>query len=135
MYYDTIPFGKYQDTLLEDIPTSYLQWVLRKEAGSWCEGLHDDVREELLRRGVTPASSEKKPEPPPRSESPRPPPASPRARGVTRDGVGQVIAAGRRALAAKFHPDVNPDPEALERMQEVNTCADWLEDCKNTLRI
>lgn len=42
----------------------------------------------------------------------------------------EVIAAGRKALARKYHPDTGGD---VKRMQALNSCADWLEKCADTL--
>ena len=40
----------------------------------------------------------------------------------------EVINAAYRRLALKYHPDVNPAPEAPERMKEINTAYQVLSD-------
>ena len=47
---------------------------------------------------------------------------------VDPDAEPEVIAAAYRKLAAKYHPDVNPSPEAAERMREINVAYDLLAD-------
>jgi DnaJ-class molecular chaperone len=47
---------------------------------------------------------------------------------VDPDAEPEVIAAAFRRLAAKYHPDVNPDPDADERMRELNAAYDVLRD-------
>ena len=40
----------------------------------------------------------------------------------------EVIQAAYRRLAAKYHPDVNRSPDAVQRMQELNAAYDTLSD-------
>lgn len=40
----------------------------------------------------------------------------------------EVIQAAYRRLAAKYHPDVNPSPEAVERMKLLNVAYEVLSD-------
>lgn len=49
-----MPFGKYRSVSVQDIPASYLGWLLRTCKLS--SGLRAAVREELMRRGADPAS-------------------------------------------------------------------------------
>ncbi len=47
---------------------------------------------------------------------------------VDPDAEPEVIHAAYRRLAAKYHPDVNPEPEAAERMAEINAAYGVLRD-------
>jgi hypothetical protein len=47
---------------------------------------------------------------------------------VDPDAEMAVIEAAYRGLARHYHPDVNPNPEAAERMQEINWAYDILHD-------
>ncbi len=40
----------------------------------------------------------------------------------------EVIKAAYRRLAAKYHPDINPSPEAMERMKLLNAAYEVLSD-------
>lgn len=46
--------------------------------------------------------------------------------GVRQDSDTDTIKAAHRALAARFHPDVNNSPDATRHMQEINTARDVL---------
>jgi molecular chaperone DnaJ len=48
--------------------------------------------------------------------------------GVARDADNDEIKRAYRKLARKYHPDVNPDPEAQERFKEINTAYEVLSD-------
>jgi molecular chaperone DnaJ len=48
--------------------------------------------------------------------------------GVARDASDDEIKRAYRKLARKYHPDVNPDPEAQERFKEINTAYEVLSD-------
>jgi molecular chaperone DnaJ len=48
--------------------------------------------------------------------------------GVARDASDDEIKRAYRKLARKFHPDVNPEPEAQERFKEINTAYEVLSD-------
>jgi molecular chaperone DnaJ len=48
--------------------------------------------------------------------------------GVRRDATKEEIRRAYRRKARELHPDVNPDPSAQERIQEVNTAYDVLSD-------
>src|SRR3954451_18424422 len=48
--------------------------------------------------------------------------------GVTRDASDNEIKRAYRRLARDLHPDVNPDPRAKERFQEVNRAYEALTD-------
>ena len=47
---------------------------------------------------------------------------------VDPDAEPEVIHAAYRRLASKYHPDVNPEPEAAERMAEINAAYGVLKD-------
>jgi hypothetical protein len=47
---------------------------------------------------------------------------------VDRGAESEVIAAAYRSLAKRYHPDMNPGPEASERMKEINWAFDLLSD-------
>lgn len=48
--------------------------------------------------------------------------------GVARDASDDEIKRAYRKLARKYHPDVNPDPEAQDRFKEINTAYEVLSD-------
>lgn len=105
-----MPFGKHKGEPLSEVPDDYLEWCLEK-----MERLSDYCRhafEEEMDRRYPPAP------PPPKSPPPR------RHGPVSRETARAIIAAGRRSLAASFHPDRGG---SHERMVEINHCADFLE--------
>jgi len=135
-----MPFGKHRDKSWEEVPTSYLLWCVNAGAGQDYPGFQDQIRTLLRQRGVSfPEQygfdfNEEKPKQKPEPETPpNPPPVTPHFRGVNRARVTELISAGRRALACRYHPDVNKQPGAVIGMQEVNAAADWLEKCRDTL--
>src|SRR5690606_29319875 len=48
--------------------------------------------------------------------------------GVPRDATDDDIKRAYRRLARKYHPDVNPDPEAAEKFKEINMAYEVLSD-------
>jgi len=49
-----IPFGKYKDSEFEDLPLSYLSWMVDNVASQWAEKAKDELkRRENPRAGVT----------------------------------------------------------------------------------
>jgi hypothetical protein len=47
---------------------------------------------------------------------------------VDPEAAGEVIAAAYKRLARKYHPDVSPDPDSVERMVEINRAWEMLRD-------
>ena len=48
--------------------------------------------------------------------------------GVSKDATNEEIKRAYRRLARKYHPDVNPDPEAAEKFKEINAAYEVLSD-------
>lgn len=92
-----MPFGKYRDQPLDQIPKSYLQWLLA-EATNLSADLRAAIQDVLS--------------PPPV----RYPPPDP-------ETVALIVNAGVRALAKDHHPDVGGD---LAVMTRINSAAQWL---------
>ena len=84
-----MPWGKFRDTPLAEVPLSYLAWCL--EQGYPRPALRAAIAAELAMRLKLP-----RPDPPP-SPGPVPVPLRPAARDIVR--------AGFRSAAAKAHPD------------------------------
>lgn len=108
--------GKHKGEIVDDVPTDYLLWILGNVTDLAPAGRV--LVEGVLRdRGV---SGHHRPPPPP--------PPSPTARGeLPRElhpAMMAIAKAGRRALAAKYHPDVGGD---TEQMKQVNMVCDWIE--------
>lgn len=96
-------FGKYRGTPIQALDDGYLAWLARQ---NWINAdLREAVEAEITNRG------EGTGHPRPRLESAPP------------DVVDELIQAGYRALAKKYHPDVGGD---TERMQQINRAVDAL---------
>ena len=95
-----MPFGKYRGTLIEDIPTDYLEWVV-EVIDSHNPRLLEAIKDELSMRHAS-------------SETSRP---------VETWTVRRIIEVGRRALAKKYHPDYGGNHE---QMVALNNAGDWL---------
>jgi curved DNA-binding protein CbpA len=60
-----------------------------------------------------------------------PPPAAPdhyQTLGLARHAEAAVVKAAYRALASLYHPDRNPAPDAIDRIQRINAANDVLSD-------
>jgi hypothetical protein len=64
----------------------------------------------------------------PPSPAPPPTPDHYHALGLARHAEPVVIKAAYRALASLYHPDRNPAPDAIERIQRINIAHDVLSD-------
>lgn len=80
---------------------------------SWFEDMFNEARSWNQKYGQQERQQGRYDPPPPRRKD-----------GINKEMAKQIIAAGRRALAAKHHPDKGGD---VETMQDVNAAADWLE--------
>jgi len=132
MHYERMPFGKkWRDAEWDVVDTSYLQWILYEDAGANVPGLHDDVREELIRRGVTPYVDPARAYYQQQQQAANQQQAASAAAkvhsGVSAQYARDIVAAGRKAMARLYHPDINKAADALTVMANVNASADWLE--------
>ena len=95
-------FGKYRGCQLEDVPESYLAWMVDAMER---ESLRDLARGELERR-----AAERR--------------YKPKQLSVNFDRITwEMIEAGYRALAKRCHPDLGGD---LRKMQELNAAMEKL---------
>ena len=106
------PFGKYKGYDLQDIDDGYLWWVVDN-----CQKLNARLKhtilDELARRDEMGSRDRR------RGKVPRVP------------VLLNIVAAGRRALSLKHHPDCGG---SVAVMQEINAAADYLETHLQTLR-
>ena len=84
-------FGKYKGRDINDIPLSYLRWLIENV----------DILGPRVRETIKARLGEQ-----PRSTSPPPPPPSP-------SGFDQVIRAWHRLMTKKYHPDRGGHHEAM----------------------
>lgn len=97
-----MPFGLHKGKPLSALPDDYFEWLLS----------NIDLREPLRSAVVTEAARRNgQPHSTPHHRPPIP-------------VLLEIVAAGRRSLAAKYHPDKGGD---LETMKAVNIAADLLE--------
>lgn len=114
-----MPFGKYVDMPLPEVPEWYLRWLSEQE---WLrDPLRADVLEELRSR-----DADEDDEDDDRDED-RTDDTGPRHHDDLADDARQwacaIVDAGYRALARRHHPDVGGD---TARMQQINAAAEWL---------
>lgn len=97
-HYQRMPWGKYRDRRLSDVPGSYLFWVL-EECDSTGAALKHAIRQELARR------------------LPQPPPIR-----VTQPGVdrAKILEWCRRAAIA-CHPDHGGSVKAMKLINELRS--------------
>ena len=89
-------FGKYKDRPVEDVPTSYLEWCLRK-----CECLRP-----WLRRAIEAVLHDRG-----RAE-PEPVPALP--------DLAWVVSQWYREMALRFHPDRGGDVQVMQALNSAH---------------
>lgn len=106
----SIPFGRYRGCPLEDLPDDYLQWLLTIELRT---PLREAVREEAARRGRHADAGRDR----------HTGPAHTRRAVPDVTTVDELVSAGLRALARKYHPDAGG---SHEQMIAVTFAADWL---------
>ncbi len=97
-----MPWGKHRGEDLEDVPESYLLWVL-DHADNASQTLREAIRGIL---GLPPQS-------PQNGDGARAPPG-----WVSPDHVRESIASWYRSLALRFHPDRGGTTEAMQAVNE-----------------
>lgn len=104
-----MPFGKYRGEALEDVPLSYLGWVLES-----CKHVRPTLRraiEHEIRRRLGDEPQARAWYPPSRSACPCP------------QRAAELIRAGLRVLAHQHHPDLGG---STADMAEINRTVEWL---------
>jgi hypothetical protein len=86
-----VPFGRFKGRLLPEVPQDYLSWFLRECKVS--SGLRAAIREELLRRGLSPSAL-------PPAPPPVPPPQCRRCGGRELKLYWQELNGGARTIRA-----------------------------------
>jgi Putative quorum-sensing-regulated virulence factor len=104
----TMPFGKYRGLPIVDLPTAYLTWLA--SCVDLREPLKGTVFAELDHRGVGARLGSR--------QSTVPPLGQPDVRVVD-----ELVTAGLRPLAKKYHPDLGGDGEV---MKQVSVAAEWI---------
>jgi Putative quorum-sensing-regulated virulence factor len=109
----TMPFGKYRGVEVGDLPDDYLLWLRGVELR--CNWLRAAVDAELERRRLEEErhDDERRYSFVDRLNAPRP------------EVADELIGAGLRSLARRYHPDAMGGGDA-RRMVEINGAADWL---------
>jgi hypothetical protein len=111
-----MPFGRYRDWLLEDLPRSYLAWLLTIDLR---EPLRSDVWEEAHRRGVDAQDGRRR-----HTDTDREPHIDGDHRYVPDVAlVEELVGAGLKVLARRHHPDVGGNHDT---MVAITAAADWL---------
>jgi hypothetical protein len=98
MWPERMPFGKHRGWLLSELPDDYLDWLL-----------HLDNLRPPLRRALDAEA---------RQREPAHRPAIPILPCVKPDLAAELIEAGRRAVAARHHPDRGGDGEHLAALND-----------------
>jgi Putative quorum-sensing-regulated virulence factor len=108
-----MPFGKHKGHPIPDLPDAYLTWLVTIE-------LHDPLRrvvlDELQRRALGSW----------RREDRRREPAASRTAAPPIEIVNELVGAGLRSLARKYHPDLAGGD--TRKMQQINGAVDWLRE-------
>src|SRR6202045_1778297 len=107
MFNRRLYFGKHKGCLLRDVPTSYLEWILRE--GTFDEDLLTDVDDELWNRTEAQYGGNAN-----NSHEARPPAK-----------WDEVLAKWHREMVLRFHPDRGGSHEA---MKAINVAADRLRE-------
>lgn len=115
-----MPFGRHRGAYLEDLPESYLIWLLGRTLR---EPLHSAVRAEAQRRREDEEDTHRDYRERHQREYQYHQPRPPRGPSPALTDVDEIISTGRRVLATKYHPDRGGN---LPKMQAINACADWL---------
>jgi uncharacterized protein (DUF3820 family) len=100
-----MPFGKFSGVELDELPDAYLRWLLSIEITN--DLLAAELQLEAEARGFFTKARGR----------------APRSAAPAREVVDELVGAGLRSLARKYHPDCGGD---TRRMQEVTGAADWL---------
>jgi hypothetical protein len=125
-----LTFGKFNGTDLADVPDDYLRWLAGAYGGpDWGGDVDPDLRAALDAEARRRAARQARKDSRRRSyrtqrqeRTSAPEPRIPEA--VDADTCRKLIAAGKRSLAMRLHPDAGGDTGAMQR---VNVVADWLE--------
>jgi len=92
-------FGKFKGSRVQDLPDDYLEWLASVDLSN--ERLRSAVEEERQRRIFLEQNGER----------------------INAKLVDEIVGAGLRSLAKKYHPD---NGGSHEKMQMVNVAADWI---------
>lgn len=117
-----MPFGKHSGKLVDEIPTSYLRWVLANIA-DLDANLHDTIKREVQDRAY---GHRREPRRDARREAYREPTSNPRRDAErVQSRIVDAVQRCRRKLAAVLHPDRGG---STELMQTTNGVFDDLAD-------
>jgi hypothetical protein len=119
-----MPFGKYRDEPIDEIPTTYLHWVLANIADLEAD-LHNAIKREVQDRAY---GHHREPRRDARREAYREPASNPRPQQNPERVQSRIVDAVqrcRRKLAAVLHPDRGG---STELMQTTNGVFDDLAD-------
>lgn len=117
----TLTFGKFSGEEVSDLPESYLTWIIwsMDTDSGYKQALRAEALAEMVKRMEATLAQT--------SETPAanaPHFSTPRRGKVNAEVCAEIVSAGRKSLSMKYHPDRGG---CLERMQDVNVNADYLE--------